>query len=151
MKKPAARISPDRGRKYLPTLADLMDRISIVRLKKIFIHVHRDIYEREAAEITHDIQAILDGLPPMPAHICNACQSLQLINHEIWRNESQIRDGTSKDADDVKLQKLHFTHSINGVRNQLKNIIDAWAGGRQDYKIDCYAETLDPRFGNWNL
>ena len=47
-------------RKYLPTLSELVDRLSIVQLKEVFIAEHKDEYSKEIADITHDIQILLD-------------------------------------------------------------------------------------------
>ena len=49
-------------RKYLPTLSELVDRLSIVQLKEVFITDHKEEYAKEILEITHDIEEILmDG------------------------------------------------------------------------------------------
>ena len=40
-------------RKYLPTLAELIDRLSIIQLKEVFIIEHKDEYAKEISEITH--------------------------------------------------------------------------------------------------
>ena len=44
------------NRKYLPTLSELVDRLSIVQLKEVFISEHKDEYALEIADIIHDIQ-----------------------------------------------------------------------------------------------
>ena len=46
-----------KPRKYLPTLSELIDRLSIVQLKEVFISEHKDEYAQEIADIVHDIQA----------------------------------------------------------------------------------------------
>ena len=46
-------------RKYLPTLADLVDRLSIVQLKEVFITEHKKEYAKEIEQIVHDIELIL--------------------------------------------------------------------------------------------
>jgi hypothetical protein len=71
---------------------------------------------------------------------------IQLTNRCIWESESKARAGGSEQD---KLLKL--THSVNGVRNHSKNILAEVAGGRRDYKIDCFAEELIEEFGNWNI
>ncbi len=48
------------NRKYLPTLSELVDRLSIVQLKEVFIPEHKDEYAKEIADIVHDIQAHID-------------------------------------------------------------------------------------------
>ena len=47
-------------RKYLPTLAELIDRLSIIQLKEVFINEHKDEYAKEIKEIVHDIELILN-------------------------------------------------------------------------------------------
>jgi hypothetical protein len=46
-------------RKYLPTLAELIDRLSIVQLKEVFIPEHKSEYSKEISDILHDIQNVI--------------------------------------------------------------------------------------------
>ena len=46
-------------RRYLPTLAELIDRLSIAQLKEVFITEHKEEYAQEIADIVHDIQLCL--------------------------------------------------------------------------------------------
>src|SRR5229473_7817574 len=104
-------------RKYLPTLAELIDRLSIVQLKEIFLHEHRHQYTDERKLIEHDIDLLLEGGRNHPtATDIRAILMIMLTNRYIWENESKAREGG---ADQDKLLKL--THSINGVRNTAKN------------------------------
>jgi hypothetical protein len=47
------------NRKYFPTFAELVDRLSIVILKTIFIPENKDAYEKEQELIMHDIDVLL--------------------------------------------------------------------------------------------
>ena len=133
-------------RKYLMTLADLVDRLSIVQLKAIFIPEHREDYIEERKLIEHDIDLILKDSKPIGAAEIHAILVIMLSNRFIWENESKARAGGPEQD---KLLKL--THSINGVRNAAKNQLSALAGGRMDYKIDALAADLPAEFGNWNI
>ena len=143
-------------RKYLPTLADLIDRLSIVQLKAIFIPENKDAYEKEIELIMHDIDIILttetaandptDERWYVNAKMIRAIMIVMLTNRYIWENESKARLGGSEQD---KLLKL--THSINGIRNTAKNIISNEMGERVDLKIDCLAEDLIKEFGNWQI
>ena len=42
-------------RKYLPTLSELVDRLSIAQLKEVFISEHKEEYAQEIKDILHDI------------------------------------------------------------------------------------------------
>lgn len=144
---PAAEKYYQGGRKYLPTLSDLVDRLTIVQQKAIFISERRDEYVAEMALIMHDVDMILGGLKkPLGAKEVRAIIVIMLSNRFIWENESRARDGG---PDQDKLLKL--THSINGVRNTAKNMLAEIDGGRHDHKIDCFAAELVESFGNWNV
>lgn len=142
MKKSRARPS----RKYLPTLSDLIDRLSIVQLKSIFIPEHKAAYLAERGLIEHDIDLILKESGPINAAAIHAIMVIMLTNRFIWENESKARAGGHEQD---KLLKL--THSINGVRNSAKNQLAAIIGGRKDYKVDTLAADLPPEFGNWKV
>jgi len=49
-------------RRYLPTLSELIDRLSIAQLKEVFIPAHKDEYAQEISDICHDIQLILENI-----------------------------------------------------------------------------------------
>lgn len=140
--------SDHRQRAYLPTFADLVDRLTIVQLKAIFIPERRDEYAAEMKLILHDIDLILGGATGgiITAREVRAICVLMLTNRFIWENESKARAGGS-DQDHL----LKLTHSINGVRNTAKNELAAVDGGRRDFKIDCLAADLPPEFGDWRV
>ncbi len=43
------------NRKYLPTLSELIDRLSIVQLKEVFISEHKAEYAKEISDILHRV------------------------------------------------------------------------------------------------
>ena len=134
-------------RKFLPTLADLVDRLAIIQLKAIFIPEHRKEYDQERADIEHDIDLILrQSKKRIGAREIHAILMLMLTNRFIWENESKARAGGPEQD---KLLKL--THSINGVRNTARNELSMAFGGRKDYKVDCFAAELVKDFGNWQV
>lgn len=142
-------------RRYLPTLADLIDRLTIVLQKQIFIHERKDEYELEMEDLLHDIDNVIEGLARQGNFIAakeiKAIAIIQLSNRFVWENESTIRNGDSKESSEVQLKRLKATHSINGVRNTAKNVLSECVGGRKDYKVDCFAADLIDEFGNWNV
>ena len=120
-------------RKYLPTLAELIDRLSIAQLKEVFITDHKEEYAQEISDICHDIELILKESGHIDADTVRAIVVLSQMNLHIWHNESNYRKGI-KDGNNLEL-----THGLNGIRNTSKNKIQELAGGRKDYKIDCLA------------
>jgi hypothetical protein len=127
-----------KERKYLPTLAELIDRQSICILKSIFIPHNKSEYDKEVRDIGHDIDILLEeNDTKLNAISVKAIMVTMLSNRYIWENETLARNGDSQD-----FSLLKKTHSINGVRNEAKNIISAGTGERQDLKIDCLAADL---------
>jgi hypothetical protein len=134
-------------RKYLPTFSELVDRLSICILKSVFIPEHKAAYEKEIADICHDLDLMIkDGKVQLNAQSIKAIQVIMLSNRYIWENESKCRSGENQDFSLLKL-----THSINGVRNTAKNVLSKEMGERQDLKIDCLAAELKSDFQNWEI
>ena len=53
-------MTKSKQRRYQHSLGDLIDRLSIVQLKEVFIPEHKAEYSQEISDIVHDIQMILD-------------------------------------------------------------------------------------------
>mgnify|MGYP003154008344 CR=1 FL=1 len=131
------------SRKYLPTLAELIDRLSIIQLKEIFLPEHKQEYAEEIKDISHDIDTILqkDEIY-LDAKTVRALVVLAQMNLHIWHNESSYRSKGNKEGGSLEL-----THGLNGIRNTAKNKIQDICDGRKDYKIDCLAA----EFKDWEI
>ena len=129
-------------RKYLPTIAELIDRLAIVTLKSCKIPKNKKEYEKEANLIMDDLNTLGEN-----GQKIRAILMLGITNNEIWMNESQAREGKS-DQDHL----LKYTHAVNGVRNQAKNVISNITGDRVDLKLDCMAADICKQKGyDWEL
>ena len=124
------------NKKYLPTVSELIDRLSILQLKEVFIPEHKKEYAKEIKDIIHDLE--LDGID---TEFVRAIIVLAQMNTHIWYNESEARSG--KNAG----ENLLLTHGLNGIRNTAKNKIQEKLGGRKDYKVDCIAA----EFKDWEI
>ena len=132
----------NNDRKYLPTLSELVDRLSIAQLKEVFISEHKKEYSQEIKDILHDIDLIMEQKSAkIDANAIRAIVVLSQMNLHIWHNESNYRKGI-RDGNDLEL-----THGLNGIRNTAKNKIQEKVGGRKDYKIDCLAA----EFEDWEI
>ncbi len=134
-----------KQRKFLPTLGELIDRLSIHQLKEVFIPENKDNYAQEMHDIVHDIDLILkENDITLDADIIRAIIVLSQMNAHIWYNESQVRKG-EKGTDNLML-----THGLNGIRNTAINKIMEVVGGRKDYKVDCIAAEFKDWEVSWN-
>ncbi len=130
-----------KERKFLPTIEDLIDRLSIFQLKEVFLPEHKEDYAKDIQDILHDIDIILEESPgKVNAKLIRALVVLSQMNLHIWHNESEVRKGTGDG-------NLELTHGLNGIRNTAKNIITDVLGGRKDHKIDCLAAD----FEDWEI
>jgi|TARA_R110000824_G_scaffold59703_6_gene160115 hypothetical protein len=131
-----------KQRKFLPTLGELIDRLSIHQLKEVFIPENKENYAIEMNDIVHDIDLILKEKDVnLDGDIIRAIVVLSQMNAHIWYNESQVRKG-EKGSDNLML-----THGLNGIRNTAINKIMEVVGGRKDYKVDCIAA----EFKDWEV
>jgi len=130
-------------RKYLPTFSELIDRLSIVQLKEVFITSHKEEYSNEINDIIHDLNLILKSKDSVTidGETIRAIVVLSQMNLHIWHNESNYRKGIKEG------NNLELTHGLNGIRNTAKNKIQEVVGGRKDYKIDCLASD----FKDWEI
>lgn len=130
-------------RKYLPTLSELIDRLSIVQLKEVFISSNKEEYAKEISDIVHDIDLLLqDGV--VDGEMIRAIVVLSQMNLHIWHNEANYRKGIKEG------NNLELTHGLNGIRNTAKNKIQEKVGGRKDYKIDSLAEEFSSWMVSWD-
>ena len=129
-------------RKYLPTLSELIDRLSIVQLKEVFILEHKEEYAEEIKDIIHDIDLELSEKSViLSGDDIRSIIVLTQMNLHIWHNESEARRGINAE------ENLRLTHGLNGIRNTAKNKLQESVGGRKDYKVDCLAS----EFKDWEV
>jgi len=125
------------NRKWIPTFAELIDRLSIHQLKEVFIPEHKDKYRREMREMMDDLNGIIQEKNiKLSAELIKIVVVLAQINEHIWYNESKVRNGETQD-----MSLLGLTHSLNGIRNRAMNYVLELTGerDRQDTKTDCLA------------
>jgi len=130
-----------KQRKYLPTISDLIDRLSIIQLKEVLIPEHKDEYTDEIQDIVEDLEELMRWEKPT-GEMIRAIIVLAQMNTHIWYNESNFRAGKGEG-------NLELTHGLNGIRNTAKNKIqeNLVEGGLKDYKIDCLAA----EFKDWEI
>ena len=135
-----------KNRKWLPTLGELIDRLSIHQLKEVFIPENKKNYAQEMNDMVHDINLILkEHKGEITGEVIRAIVVLSQMNAHIWYNESQVRKG-EKGSDNLML-----THGLNGIRNTAVNKIMEVVGGRKDYKVDCIASEFKDWEVSWDV
>lgn len=138
-------------RMYLPTFAELIDRLSILQLKEVFISENKKHYASEIKDVMHDLDLLCEddtvygdpgsGGIQLNADLLRSIIVLAQMNLHIWHNESEARKGSPEN------NNLWLTHGLNGIRNEAKNKLSDAVGERKDFKTDCLAD----EFKDWAI
>jgi hypothetical protein len=128
---------PKSERRWLPTLSEILDRLSITSLKELKIPENREKYTEEINDLLHDIQLILDENPgKIDASFLRDLIVLAQFNEFIWQNEANARLGKPG-------SRLEDSHAYNSIRCAAKNKLQSKFGGRLDYKLDVLEPTAN--------
>lgn len=108
----------NKRRKYLPTLADLIDILSIDQIKEIKLE-NKQSYALEMKEISHDIDVLISQKKiKLSARLIRMIIAIAQINLFIWNNKDKMKED-SKHYNDL----LKLAHQLNGIRNRVKNLL----------------------------
>jgi hypothetical protein len=123
-------------KKYLPSFAELIDRLTIVQQKEILNQEFRDAFTVELEEILHDIDLeIAEKNIVITSNLVRDIMILTLMNSWIWANEAAAREKQNK-GQDVTNDDLVLTHQLNDLRSAAKKKIQEQIKGRIDYKLN---------------
>lgn len=116
-----------KERQYLPPLAELVDKLSIDQIKEVLMRGNRQDYAREMEKLSHDIDVIIEerGLV-LSARLLRIVIAIAQMNLHIWYNKDRMQ------ADpDHYLELLKLSHQLNGIRNQMKNLLLEETGDKE--------------------
>ena len=124
-------------RKYLPTMGELVDRLSILQIREVLDPKNKDSYKDQIDNIQEDLETGYS----LDSKLVRAIVVLSQINLHIWMNESGAREGEGG------LNNLRLTHGLNGIRNQAKNKLNSVSGEDAEQKVECTAA----EFKDWEV
>lgn len=112
------KIKNNQERKYLPTLADLIDALSIDQIKEIKLQNKQD-YASEIEKISHDIDLLISQKRiKLSTRLIRIIIIIAQINVFIWHNKDQMQKDPAQYNNLLKL-----AHQLNGIRNRMKNLL----------------------------
>ncbi len=135
-----------KTRQFLPTLADLIDALTIDQIKEIKLSKNKDSYSKELGKISHDIEFILEEKknPKITAKIIRLVTTIAQINVYIWNNKDQLQE-----KPDQYDKLLKMAHQLNGIRNRMKNLLLEEFGDKEPSLKRTNIETDDLK--GWNI
>ncbi len=115
------------GRQFTLPLAELADRLTVDQIKEVLVPEHRESFSLEMEKISHDIDLIIAEKDlRLSSRLIRIIIALAQLNLHIWHN----KDLMQKDAGRY-MELLKLSHQLNGIRNQLKNLLLEETGERE--------------------
>lgn len=106
-----------KKRYYVPTFDELIDRLSIDHIKKVFSPKKDEALDKEMANLKKDIDQLLnDYKVEITSDLISKIVLLSQINLHIWELKEKMDN--QPDSYDKHLKKAH---QLNGLKNQIKN------------------------------
>lgn len=102
-----------------PSLAELIDRLTIDQIKEVKDAANSNDYTKEMRDIEHDLDlCILCSKIKLNSYLIRLIIALAQINLHIWHTKETMQREPTQFKKCMKL-----AHQLNGLRNQIKNRI----------------------------
>ena len=123
-------------RQYLFTLGELIERLAVLQLREMILPKDRTGNAADIARICADINTILKSKSIIAdARLLRLVLLTGALNTLIW----EYKDNLGRDYN----YYLKLSHQINGLRNQVKNIINTETGETSAAVTNISTDGLD--------
>jgi hypothetical protein len=132
-------------KKWMPSLGELLDRLTICELKHLHNPAQRESIAKEIQDLLSDINLELpkSPYPALTAQFLRDLIILAQFNTHIWNQEDNARKGDKTNND------LYFTHQANGIRCRAKDRLTTKVKGRIDPKVNAIAAEIPDFEPSW--
>lgn len=121
----------NKKREYLPTLADLIDILTINQIKEIKFHDKKLVYAEVIKKICNDIDLIINEKNvKLNSKLIRIIILIAQLNLYIWENKDRMQEADSENYSKL----LKFAHQLNGIRNTMKNKVSEEIGDKDPSK-----------------
>lgn len=125
------------SRKFLPSFAELIDRITVDQIKEVLLPDQKEGVAQEMAKITHDIDLLIeDRRMKLSARLIRIIIVIAQMNVHIWTLKDRMQEKPDQYNEFLKL-----AHQLNGLRNQMKNLLLEESGDRKKSHIRTNSNT----------
>lgn len=132
------KVSPNR--KFLPTLSDLIDTLTITQIKELRFKESKFVYADEIKKICHDIDLLINEKNlKLNARLILIIIIIAQLNLYIWENKEKMKNKKNE----VYLKLLKLAHQLNGIRNRMKNKLLEEIGDNDTAKKRTNVDTDD--------
>lgn len=117
----------DKERQFLTPFAELLDRLTVDQIKEVLIPAGKESYAEEMRRISHDIDLLIEECNMgLSSRLLRIVVVLAQMNVHIWYLKDRMQEDPSRYHEFLKL-----AHQLNGIRNQMKNLLLEEAGERE--------------------
>jgi len=117
----------DKERQFLTPFAELLDRLTVDQIKEVLIPAGKESYAEEMRRISHDIDLLIEERNMgLSSRLLRIVVVLAQMNVHIWYLKDRMQEDPSRYHEFLKL-----AHQLNGIRNQMKNLLLEEAGERE--------------------
>ena len=114
-------------RKYLTPFAELVDKLTIDQIKEVLLKDGKKSYAEEMQRLGHDIDIIIKekGMQ-LSSRLLRIVIVVAQMNLHVWYLKDKMQEDESHYDELLKL-----AHQLNGIRNQMKNLLLEEAGEKE--------------------
>ena len=106
-------------RQFLPSFAELIDRLTVDQIKEVLLTDRSEEMAKEIKAICQDIDVLINQKHiKLSARFIRIVVILAQMNVQIWHNKDKMKIEPEKYNEYLKL-----AHQLNGLRNQMKNLL----------------------------
>lgn len=117
----------DKERQFLTPFAELVDRLTVDQVKEVLLPAGKESYAEEMRRISHDIDLLIEERNmALSSRLLRIVVVLAQMNVHIWHLKDRMQEDPSRYHEFLKL-----AHQLNGIRNQMKNLLLEEAGERE--------------------
>jgi hypothetical protein len=115
---------PHTERQFLPPFAELIDRLTVDQIKEVLLPAQASACADEMTKIAHDIDMLIAQRDTkLSARLVRMIVIIAQMNLHIWYNKDRMNETPER-----YLELLKLAHQLNGLRNQVKNLLLEEAG-----------------------
>ncbi|MFP6680425.1 MAG: hypothetical protein VB824_09800 [Dehalococcoidia bacterium] len=105
------------GRQYLPSFAELVDRLTVDQIKEVLAPSRSTSIAEEIKRLENDMNMIINTENVIvSARLLRKVIILAQINLHIWHNKDEMQEDPERYS-----ELLTMAHQLNGIRNRIKN------------------------------
>ena len=135
----------DNQRQCLVSFSELLDRLTITQIKEVLVPEQRASFSEEILRLIHDINLISEEKAvKVTARYIRLIIVLAQINLHIWHTKEIMMEDPDRFEECMKL-----AHQLNGIRNQVKNLLleEAGSEGPAGKRTNIHTDNLE----GWNF